>query len=280
MKILVTGAKGQLGYDVVKEGEKRGFVMIGSDVGDCDLRDEAAVHKIVNSVRPDIVIHCAAYTAVDQAEREQELCYDVNVNGTKYVAAAAAVVGAKLIYISTDYVFDGTGDAPHSVEEVKNPVNYYGLTKSLGEDAVMAALERCFIVRISWVFGSNGNNFVKTMARLGREKEELSVVSDQIGAPTYTPDLAALILDMAATEKYGVYHAANSGFCSWYDFAVKIMELSGLTAKVKPILTKDYPTAAARPRNSRLDQTKLKKNGFSVLPPWEDALRRYLTVLK
>ncbi len=280
MKILVTGAKGQLGYDVVKEGEKRGLTMIGSDISDCDLCDEAAVKADVHRLSPEVIIHCAAYTAVDQGESEKEWCYDVNVNGTKYVAAAAAEVGAKLIYISTDYVFDGMGDRPHKVTEAKAPVNYYGLTKSLGEDMVTSLLDRYFIVRISWVFGRNGNNFVKTMTRLGKEREALSVVSDQIGAPTYTPDLAVLLLDMAATEKYGVYHAANSGVCSWYDFAVKIMELSGLTAKVKPILTKDYPTAAKRPLNSRLDQHKLTENGFSILPPWEDALKRFLTVLK
>lgn len=276
MKILVTGVKGQLGYDVVKEGQKRGFTMIGSDVDDCDLRDETAVKALVNSVRPDVVIHCAAYTAVDKAESEKELCYDVNVNGTKYVAKAAQAVGAKLIYLSTDYVFDGKREAPHRVEEAKRPINYYGYTKSLGEDMAVKENGRCFIVRISWVFGVNGNNFVKTMARLGREREEISVVSDQIGAPTYTADLAVLLLDMAVTEKYGIYHAANSGVCSWYDFAKAIMMILGLPTHVKPILTKDYPTAAVRPKNSRLDQAKLTENGFSLLPPWENALKRFL----
>lgn len=280
MKILVTGAKGQLGCDVVKEGEKRGFVMVGSDINDCDLCDEAAVNALVNRVRPDAIVHCAAYTAVDQGESEKERCYDVNVNGTKYMAAAAAATGAKLIYISTDYVFDGMGQSPHKVTEAKAPVNYYGLTKSLAEDMVASLLDQYFIVRISWVFGSNGNNFVKTMLRLAGEREELSVVCDQIGAPTYTPDLAVVLLEMAVTEKYGVYHAANSGFCSWYEFAVKIMEYSGLTAKVKPMFTKDYPTAAKRPFNSRLDQGKLAVNGFAPLPPWEDALKRFLDVLK
>lgn len=276
MKILVTGVKGQLGYDVVKEGQKRGFTMTGSDLDDCDLRDETAVKALVDSVRPDVVIHCAAYTAVDKAESEKELCYDVNVNGTKYVAKAARDVGAKLIYLSTDYVFDGKGETPHRVEEAKRPVNYYGFTKSLGEDMVVKEHHRFFIVRISWVFGVNGNNFVKTMVRLGREKEKISVVSDQIGAPTYTADLAVLLLDMAVTEKYGIYHAANSGVCSWYVFAKAIMAVLELPAQVKPILTKDYPTAAVRPKNSRLDQTKLTENGFSPLPPWEDALKRFL----
>ena len=276
MKILVTGVKGQLGYDVVKEGRKRGLTMVGCDADDFDLRNQAAVDAFVRAVAPDVVIHCGAYTAVDKAESEGELCYDVNVNGTRYVAEAAASLGAKLIYISSDYVFAGTGDAPHRVDEAKNPVNYYGLTKSLGEDAVMAATERFFIVRVSWVFGLNGSNFVKTMLRLGAERESVSVVSDQIGAPAYTPDLAVLLLDMAVTEKYGVYHAANTGVCSWYDFAKEIMAQAGLGPMVKPITSADYPAAATRPANSRLDQTKLTENGFSLLPPWEDALQRFL----
>lgn len=275
MKILVTGAEGQLGYDVVREGEKRGLTMVGSDVGDCDLRDEVGVKNLLNRVGPDVVIHCAAYTAVDKAESERELCYDVNVNGTKHVAQAARGVGAKLIYLSTDYVFDGAGEQPHKVTETKSPVNYYGMTKSLGEDMVSSLMDRFFIVRISWVFGNHGNNFVKTMARLGREMAEISVVSDQIGAPTYTADLAPLLLQMAMTEKYGIYHAANSGFCSWYDFAKAIISVYGLSAVVKPIATENYPTAAVRPQNSRLDQHKLMESGFSLLPAWEDALKRF-----
>lgn len=280
MKILVTGVKGQLGYDVVKAGQKRGLTMMGCDTDDFDLRDQAAVTAFVKAVAPDVVIHCGAYTAVDKAESERELCYDVNVNGTRYLAEAAASLGAKLIYISSDYVFAGTGDTPHCVDEAKNPVNYYGLTKSLGEDAVMAATRRFFIVRVSWVFGLNGPNFVKTMLRLGAERESVAVVSDQTGAPTYTPDLAALLIEMAATEKYGVYHAANAGVCSWYDFAREIMAQAGLGAMVKPITSADYPAAATRPQNSRLDQTELTENGFSALPSWNDALRRYLAALK
>lgn len=276
MKILVTGVKGQLGYDVVREGQKRGLEISGCDIDECNLQDEAAVNAYIRRSAPVVIIHCGAYTAVDKAESEKELCYDVNVNGTKYVAKAAAEVNAKLIYISTDYVFAGTGDTPHPVEEMKQPVNYYGFTKSLGEDIVQAATDRYFIVRISWVFGINGNNFVKTMRRLGGSKAKISVVCDQIGAPTYTSDLAVLLLDMAVTEKYGIYHAANAGVCSWYDFAMRIMALSGLSTEVKPILTQDYPTAAVRPKNSRLDQTKLTANGFSPLPPWENALERFL----
>lgn len=280
MKILVTGVKGQLGYDVVKEGQKRGLEISGCDIDECNLQDEAAVNAYICRIAPAVIIHCGAYTAVDKAESEKDLCYDVNVNGTKYVAKAAAEVNAKLIYLSTDYVFAGTGDAPHPVEEMKQPVNYYGFTKSLGEDAVQAATDRYFIVRVSWVFGINGHNFVKTMRRLGASKAEISVVRDQIGAPTYTLDLAVLLLDMAATEKYGIYHAANTGVCSWYDFAKRIVALSSLAAEVKPILTRDYPTAAARPKNSRLDQTKLTTNGFSPLPPWENALERFLKDLR
>ncbi len=276
MKVLVTGAQGQLGYDVVREGQKRGFVMIGSDIDDFDLREKEAVMAYIRHAAPEAIIHCAAYTAVDKAENEKELCYDVNVNGTKYVAEAAAAVRAKLIYISTDYVFDGAGELPHRVEEERRPINHYGYTKSLGEDAVQAALDRHFILRISWVFGCHGANFVNTMLRLGSERETLSVVHDQIGAPTYTPDLAALLLDMVVTEKFGVYHAANVGVCSWYDFAKEIMAQAGLVATVKPIASDDYPTVAKRPKNSRLDQRKLVENGFSLLPPWEDALARLL----
>ena len=222
------------------------------------------------------MIHCAAYTAVDLAEKEREKCCAVNVDGTENVARASARCGAKLIYVSTDYVYDGRGEKPHSVSEKKDPVNYYGLTKSWGEDRVTALCDRYFIVRTSWVFGSNGNNFVKTMLRLGKEKEQVFVVSDQIGSPTYTPDLARLLLDMAETEKYGIYHGTNSGFCSWYEFASAIMKKAGLPCEVKPILTKDYASAAVRPLNSRLDSGCLVEKGFRLLPPWEDALARFL----
>ena len=276
MKILVTGIKGQLGYDVMLEGQRRGYDMVGFDIDTMDITDDEAVNRIFSAEAPDIVIHCAAYTAVDLAEKEREKCCAVNVDGTENVARASARCGAKLIYVSTDYVYDGRGEKPHSVSEKKDPVNYYGLTKSWGEDRVTALCDRYFIVRTSWVFGSNGNNFVKTMLRLGKEKEQVFVVSDQIGSPTYTPDLARLLLYMAETEKYGIYHGTNSGFCSWYEFASAIMKKAGLPCEVKPILTKDYASAAVRPLNSRLDSGCLVEKGFRLLPPWEDALARFL----
>ena len=276
MKILVTGIKGQLGYDVMLEGQRRGYDMVGFDIDTMDITDDEAVNRIFSAEAPDAVIHCAAYTAVDLAEKEREKCCAVNVDGTENVARASARCGAKVIYVSTDYVYDGRGEMPHPVSEKKDPVNYYGLTKSQGEDRVTALCDRYFIVRTSWVFGSNGHNFVKTMLRLGKEKEQISVVSDQIGSPTYTPDLARLLLDMAETEEYGVYHGTNSGFCSWYEFASAIMKKAGLSCEVKPILTKDYPSAAVRPLNSRLDSGCLVEKGFRLLPPWEDALARFL----
>lgn len=276
MKILVTGIHGQLGHDVMLEGQRRGYEMVGFDIDTMDITDDEAVNRIFSAEAPDAVIHCAAYTAVDLAEKEREKCCAVNVDGTENVARASARCGAKVIYVSTDYVYDGCGEEPHPVSEKKAPVNYYGLTKSQGEDRVTALCDRYFIVRTSWVFGQNGRNFVKTMLRLGKEKEQISVVSDQIGSPTYTPDLARLLLDMVETEEYGVYHGTNSGFCSWYEFASAIMKKAGLPCEVKPILTKDYASAAVRPLNSRLDSGCLVEKGFRLLPPWEDALARFL----
>lgn len=276
MKILVTGINGQLGHDVMLEGRRRGYDMAGFDIGTMDITDADLVDRIFAEEAPDIVIHCAAYTAVDLAETEREQCRAVNVDGTKNIARFSARGGAKLIYISTDYVYNGLGETPHRVTEKKEPINYYGLTKSQGEDRVISLCQRYFIVRTSWVFGQNGRNFVKTMLRLGKEKEEISVVSDQIGSPTYTPDLARLLLDMAKTEQYGIYHGTNSGFCSWYAFATAIMKKAGLSCEVKPILTKDYASVALRPLNSRLDSDCLVEKGFRPLPSWEDALTRFL----
>ena len=275
MKILVTGIRGQLGHDVMIEGQSRGYEMCGYDIDTMDLTKEDQVRSVVLNDRPDVVIHCAAYTAVDKAETERELCYAVNVDGSKYIAEAAADCDAKIIYISTDYVYSGKGDFPHLVTEERDPINYYGLTKSLGEDCVMNASNKWFIVRTSWVFGENGNNFVKTMLRLGKEKDFLTVVDDQIGSPTYTADLAKLLLDMAETEKYGIYHGTNSGFCSWYEFASEIMRMANLPCEVKPIPTKDYPTAATRPLNSRMDSSCLTDNGFREFPHWKNALERF-----
>ncbi|PAD23180.1 dTDP-4-dehydrorhamnose reductase [Niallia circulans] len=280
MKILVTGYSGQLGYDVVLEGKKRGFDMIGVGHKELDITQEEQVRNYIHTVKPDVVIHCAAYTAVDNAEDNKDVCFDVNVNGTKYLAASAKSVAAKFIYISTDYVFEGTGTEPFTEEDAANPVGYYGITKYEGEKAVQSLLDKYFIVRISWVFGINGNNFIKTMLRLAETRKELNVVGDQYGSPTYTFDLAKLLLDMAETEKYGVYHASNEGFTTWADFAKEIFQVAGKAVKVNSITTEEYPTKAVRPKNSRMSKDKLEKNGFTRLPAWQDALTRYIAELQ
>lgn len=280
MKVLVTGYSGQLGYDVVLEGKKRGFEMIGVGHKELDITQEEQVESYVHKVKPDAIIHCAAYTAVDNAEDDKETCFDVNVNGTKYLAAAAKHVDAKFIYISTDYVFEGTGTEPFTEEDAAKPVGYYGLTKYEGEKAVQSLLDKYFIVRISWVFGINGNNFIKTMLRLAETREELNVVGDQYGSPTYTFDLAKLLLDMVETEKYGVYHASNEGFITWADFAKEIFEVAGKKVKVNSITTEEYPTKAVRPKNSRMSKDKLEQNDFTRLPAWKDALTRYIAELQ
>ena len=280
MKILVTGYSGQLGYDVVLEGKKRGFEIIGVGHKELDITQEEQVKSYVHNVEPDAIIHCAAYTAVDNAEDDKEACLDVNVNGTKYLAAAAKSVDAKFIYISTDYVFEGTGTEPFTEEDAANPVGYYGLTKYEGEKAVQSLLDKYFIVRISWVFGINGNNFIKTMLRLAETRDELNVVGDQYGSPTYTFDLTKLLLDMVKTEKYGVYHASNEGFTTWADFAKEIFQVAGKKVKVNSITTEQYPTKAVRPKNSRMSKDKLEKNGFTRLPAWQDALTRYIAELQ
>lgn len=280
MKILVTGYSGQLGYDVVLEGKKRGFDMIGVGHKELDITQEEQVRNYIHTVKPDVVIHCAAYTAVDNAEDNKDVCFDVNVNGTKYLAASAKSVDAKFIYISTDYVFEGTGIEPFTEEDAANPVGYYGITKYEGEKAVQSLLDKYFIVRISWVFGINGNNFIKTMLRLAETRKELNVVGDQYGSPTYTFDLAKLLLDMAETEKYGVYHASNEGFTTWADFAKEIFQVAGKAVKVNSITTEEYPTKAVRPKNSRMSKDKLEKNGFTRLPAWQDALTRYIAELQ
>lgn len=279
MKILVTGYNGQLGYDVVLQGNKRGFQMIGTGSKDLDIRDEARVKEYVLANRPDIIIHCAAYTAVDNAEDDQEVCWDVNVNGTKYLAAAAKDIGAKFIFISTDYVFNGEGNAAFLEDDEASPINYYGLTKYEGEKIVKEILDKYYIVRISWVFGINGNNFIKTMLRLAETREELHVVGDQYGSPTYTHDLARLLLDMALEEKYGIYHASNEGFCNWAEFAKEIFKVAEKSIKVNSITSDQYPTKAVRPKNSRMSKQKLIQNGFDLLPTWQDSLVRYVREL-
>ena len=280
MKVLVTGFKGQLGYDVVKHLNQRRVACRGVDIDDFDLTQAESVHAYIKAYAPDVVVHCAAYTAVDRAEEDQDTCYAVNVNGTKYIAQACRELDATMDYISTDYVFDGEGDRPYQPDDQKDPKGYYGLTKSLGEDQVTSILSRYFIIRTAWVFGKNGNNFVKTMLRLGSERDVLRVVADQYGSPTYTDDLARLICDMIETDKYGTYHATNEGFCNWYEFAIEIMKAGGLSAKVEPVSSLEYPTKAVRPKNSRLSKDKIEAQGFSRLPTWQDALTRYIEELR
>ncbi|MFF2286153.1 dTDP-4-dehydrorhamnose reductase [Peribacillus butanolivorans] len=280
MKILVTGVSGQLGFDVVREGNKQGFEIYGTGSKELDITNKENVCEYVNKLKPDVIVHCAAYTAVDKAEDYKEDCYDVNVNGTKYLAEAAKQIDAKFIYISTDYVFDGLGDAPFSEANIPNPIGQYGITKFEGEKVVRSILEKYFIVRISWVFGINGNNFIKTMLRLSETREELNVVGDQFGSPTYTVDLSCLLLEMVQTEKYGIYHASNEGFCSWAEFSQEIFNQANKTVKVHSITTEEYPTRAKRPINSRMSKQKLVDTGFNQLPTWEDALSRYLVELE
>jgi len=279
MKIFVTGYTGQLGYDVVKEGQRRGFDMIGVGQKELDITKEKDVDAYITELKPDAIIHCAAYTAVDQAEEQKETCWDVNVNGTRYLAKAAKASGAKFMFISTDYVFKGNGTEPFLESDEADPVNYYGYTKYEAEKAVSSILDEAFIVRISWVFGINGKNFIKTMLRLAESHDQVNVVGDQIGSPTYTFDLARLLVDMIQTEKYGVYHATNEGFCSWAEFAKEIFKQAGKKVKVNAIKTEEYPTKAVRPKNSRMSKQKLRDNGFDPLRPWKKALAHYLKEL-
>ena len=276
MKVFVTGFGGQLGYDVCGELGRRGIEHMGTSSAELDVTDAAAVMEAVRRYRPDAVIHCAAYTKVDRAEEEAEKCRAVNVDGTGNIARACRETGAKMLYLSTDYVFPGTGEMPYEPDDPTGPVNVYGTTKLGGERAVKELLDRYFIVRTSWVFGANGGNFVRTMLRLAGDRDEVRVVSDQIGSPTYTADLAPLLCDMVTTDKYGVYHATNEGVCSWAEFAREIFRLAGKRVRVDPIATAEYPAKAARPLNSRLSKKSLDEAGFRRLPDWHDALRRYI----
>lgn len=280
MKFLVTGISGQLGYDVVQELRERGYTdILAPTHEEMDLTNEEDVESVVLGFRPDIIFHCAAYTAVDKAEEMKEVCYDVNVNGSRYITKYGNMVEAKIIYISTDYVFDGSKDGMYVEDDVICPVNYYGETKYLGEEQVKES-DNYIIARISWVFGVNGKNFVKTMLRLAETKKELSVVADQFGSPTYTKDVAGVLVDMALSEKQGVYHITNEGYCSWYEFAKYIFEVNGVEIKVNPIMTSEYKTAAVRPLNSKLSKEKLVSDGFKRLPDWKDAVKRYSRVLR
>ena len=273
--MFVTGVKGQLGHDVVNELEKRGHTAIGVDIEEMDITDKDAVKRVITQVSPEAVIHCAAYTAVDAAEEQVELCRRVNGLGTENIAEVCKELNCKLMYISTDYVFNGQGTRPWEPDDEREPLNVYGQTKYEGELAV-EALEKYFIVRIAWVFGVNGKNFIKTMLNLGKTRDHLTVVDDQIGSPTYTYDLARLLVDMIETEKYGRYHATNEGVCSWYEFACEIFKKAGIEVAVSPVSSNEYPAKAKRPQNSRMDKSKLKEMGFEPLPTWQDALERYL----
>lgn len=276
MKVLVTGVKGQLGFDVCKELDKRNIENKGIDRDDCDITDEQAVLSYIKNYAPDVVVHCAAYTAVDRAEDEKEICYNVNVKGTEYIARACKEIDAKMVYISTDYVFEGTGDKAYEVQDNTAPDNTYGITKYQGEEAVRKILSKYFIIRISWAFGINGSNFINTMMKLGETHRELNVVADQIGSPTFTYDLAPLICDMIATDKYGIYHATNEGYCSWADLAEYIFSVTGQKVLVHHIKSEEYPTKASRPKNSRLSKASLDNAGFKRLPDWQDAVKRYI----
>lgn len=299
MKFLVTGVNGQLGHDVMNELYKRGYEGVGSDKTEAydgisdesaitkmnyislDITDRCSVERVTNSVQPDVIIHCAAWTAVDMAEEKdkRELVHAINADGTQNIADACKAINAKMIYLSTDYVFDGQGETPWEPDcKDYNPLNVYGQTKLEGELAVSKTLDKFFIVRIAWVFGLNGSNFVKTMINIGKTHDEVKVVNDQIGTPTYCLDLARLLVDMAETDKYGYYHATNEGgYISWYDFCVEIYRQYGLTTKVIPVTTAEYgQNRAARPMNSRLDKSKLIEAGFRPLPIWQDAVSRYL----
>lgn len=292
MKVLVTGTSGQLGFDVVRELESRGHEAIGADRHDSegdfnhiilDITDRDKVLQVITELKPDAIIHCAAWTNVDAAEDSENLTAvrAVNVDGTKNLADAAKAIGAKMLYISTDYVFDGQGDRPWQPDD-KNyaPLNVYGKSKLDGELAVADTLDKYYIVRIAWVFGQNGKNFIKTMLEVGKNHPEVRVVDDQIGTPTYTVDLARLIIDMVETDKYGYYHATNEGgYISWADFTKEIFKQANISSKVIPVTTAEYGLSKARrPFNSRLDKSKLVEQGFTPLPTWQDALSRFLNL--
>lgn len=280
MKVFVTGVRGQLGYDVVNELEKRGHTAIGVDIEELDITDAEAVDKMITETAPDAVIHCAAWTAVDAAEDNEEKCRQVNAYGTENIAKVCKKLDCKMMYISTDYIFDGKGTRPWEPDDpVTTPLNVYGQTKYEGELAVRNNVEKFFIVRIAWVFGK-GKNFIKTMLNLAKTHNHLTVVNDQYGTPTYTYDLARLLVDMIETDKYGNYHATNEGgYITWYDFACEIFRQAGIDIEVEPVSSAQYAAKAKRPENSRMNKQKLVDNGFELLPDWKDALRRYLGTL-
>ena len=289
MRVLVTGIKGQLGYDVVKELKKRGHNSFGVDRKQMDLTVSSQIKECIEKVNPEAIIHCAAYTAVDAAEENEELCRTVNAYATRDIAKCAKDLDIPMIYISTDYVFNGIKGIDENSENINkdcyleyeeddetNPKNVYGKTKLEGELFVKELLEKYYIVRISWVFGENGNNFIDTMIRLSKDRKELNVIDDQIGSPTYTKDLAPLLVDMIETNKYGTYHVTNEGYCSWCEFAKEIFKIEDININVNPILTTQYPTKAKRPKNSKMNKNKLTDNGFSLLRDWKEAVKEYI----
>ena len=280
MNVLITGGTGQLGFDIVAKLKSLNIDTSAPTHNELDITNQVEVAHIFEQYKPTVVIHCAAFTAVDAAEDNQKLCDDININGTKYLAQEAAKCGAKFVYISTDYVFDGQGTGAYKVTDKPNPINYYGRSKLAGETIVQDILSKYFILRISWVFGLNSKNFVKTMIDLGSKYDEIKVVDDQYGSPTYTHDVAELISDMIITNEFGIYHVTNEGICSWCEFAKKIFECANLSCRVQGIPSSEYPTKAVRPFNSRLDKSSLEQHGFKRLPKWEDALQRYLEELE
>ena len=280
MKVLVTGVNGQLGYDVVKVLNARNIECKGVDMADFDITDSVATEEYIQNYCPDAVVHCAAYTAVDRAEDDPDTCYKVNVVGSENIAKACKSIDAKMLYVSTDYVYGGSGTEPFETTDATDPKSVYGKTKLGGEEAVRRNLDKYFIVRTSWVFGINGNNFVKTMLRLGAEREMLTVVDDQIGSPTYTPDLARLICDLIVTDKYGIYHGTNENYCSWAEFAAEIMKKGGRKCVIKPIPSSEYPAKAERPLNSRLSKKCLDDAEIERLPSWQNALERFFEEMK
>lgn len=279
MKVLVTGFTGQLGHDCVAELRLHGIETRGVASRNFSLTDAKAARAYIEAYHPDAVIHCGAYTAVDRAEDDKEKCMAVNAEGTRTIAEICRDIDAKMIYISTDYVFPGDGEQFYEVDDPKGPQNVYGASKLAGEQYVQSLLQKYFIVRISWVFGINGKNFIKTMLKLSESHDKLTVVDDQIGSPTYTRDLAVLLAEMVLSDKYGVYHATNEGICSWADFAKEIFRQAGRSTQVTPVSSSAYPTRAKRPKNSRLSKASLTKAGFPHLPRWQDAVGRYLIEL-
>lgn len=280
MLVLVTGVNGQLGFDVVKELTAKGHKAVGVDREELDITVESAVSSFVAELKPDAIVHCAAYTNVDGAETDQEGAYKVNVSGTKFLAEAANQVNAKMVYVSTDYVFNGNGTEPYEVDHPTSPLGVYGETKLAGEQILQSTLSKYFIVRTAWVYGINGHNFVKTMLRLGSERNEIGVVYDQVGSPTYTVDLAKFLVELIETDKYGVYHASNAGVCSWHEFAVEIFKQAEMDVKVNPLTSEEFPSKAVRPKYSLLSKKKLVEEGFTPLRDWKEALSAYLNELK